>query len=275
MKFILTILMIILVLIVAGCVSENSKLTTSSISDTSKTQVSTSILTTQPTLTPLLITQDPIIGSWRNDMIFYINGTVIVDSHRNSRYDAYHSFYVYDDDGTQVPSGLTSWKKNENVINSYFVIYEGLDPNSWINPQRTVIATEWIYNPSTDSINKRGSSNFIFRGNVSQQPKKSTAIATNFSTNNSLRLNDFLNNSAIPDNGFLTYPTIIPQYYDFPYPTIPNQVPTMISTPAPTVATPVPTAIPTQVPTVYPVPTLPPDNPNPHPQWITPTIPPT
>ena len=92
-----------------------------------------------PTISPTSTqsTQDPIIGSWLNGMVFYANGTVGSD-------------------------GTTSWQINKNEKNSYFIIFDV--PSGEANNKRIVISTEWIYNPASDAINKRGSSESFSRG---------------------------------------------------------------------------------------------------------------
>ncbi len=92
-----------------------------------------------PTYTTNLTTksdQDPIIGAWLNGIVFFANGTV-------------------------GGAGRASWSLNENQNNSYFVISEvpSTGPNSG-----SVSSTEWIYNPASDRINKRGSSEYFSRG---------------------------------------------------------------------------------------------------------------
>jgi len=82
-------------------------------------------------------TQDPIIGSWLNGMVFNADGTVGSD-------------------------GYTTWKVNKNENNSYFVISD--TPSQGANNPRGVSSTEWIYNPFSDKINIRGSSQTFARG---------------------------------------------------------------------------------------------------------------
>jgi hypothetical protein len=121
--------------------------------DTSETLTQTTPVTILPRSTPpprLTVTptpaqsnQDPILGSWLNGMIFYANGTVGGD-------------------------GKTSWKANENENNSYFILSE-------VPSEGT---TEWIYNPASDKINKRGSSESISRGIPKPVPTPIPAITT-------------------------------------------------------------------------------------------------
>lgn len=82
-------------------------------------------------------TQDPIIGSWLNGMVFNADGTVGSD-------------------------GTTTWKVNKNENNSYFVIADV--PSQGANNPRGITSAEWIYNPFSDKINIRGSSQTFARG---------------------------------------------------------------------------------------------------------------
>ncbi len=77
--------------------------------------------------------RDPIVGSWMNGMVFLANGTV----------------------GGE---GKRSWRINENENNSYFVISEGA-PNAG-----SISSTEWVYNPGSDQITRRGSAESFSRG---------------------------------------------------------------------------------------------------------------
>jgi len=74
--------------------------------------------------------RDPIIGSWLNGMVFY-------------------------DDGTVGSDGTARWTANRNANYSYFVISD--IPSGGANNQRNVTAAEWIYNPYSDTIHRRGS----------------------------------------------------------------------------------------------------------------------
>ena len=96
-------------------------------------------------------TQDPIIGSWLNGMVFYPNGTVGSD-------------------------GTTSWEVNKNENNSYFIISDVLSPGA--NNPRSVTSTEWIYNPASDKINMRGSSKTFARGIPTPVPTLIPTITT-------------------------------------------------------------------------------------------------
>jgi hypothetical protein len=92
-------------------------------------------------------TRDPIIGSWLNGMVFNADGTVGGD-------------------------GTTTWKVNTNENNSYFVISDVLSAGA--NNPRSVTSTEWIYNPFSDKINIRGSSQTFARGIRTTKPTVTT-----------------------------------------------------------------------------------------------------
>jgi hypothetical protein len=95
--------------------------------------------------------QDPIIGSWLNGMVFYANGTVGSD-------------------------GYTTWEINVNENNSYFIKSDVLSPGA--NNPRSVSSAEWIYNPASDKINKRGSPETFARGIPTPVPTTIPAITT-------------------------------------------------------------------------------------------------
>lgn len=95
--------------------------------------------------------RDPILGPWRNGLFFYANGTV-------------------DSDGT------VTWKANKNENNSYFVISDV--PSAGSNNIRNITSTEWRYNPATDKINIRGSSESFSRGIPTPKPTQSAPTAT-------------------------------------------------------------------------------------------------
>lgn len=80
---------------------------------------------------------DPIIGSWLNGMVFNADGTVGSD-------------------------GTSTWKVNPNENNSYFVVTDVLSGGA--GNQRSITSTEWVYNPYSDKINLRGSSQTFARG---------------------------------------------------------------------------------------------------------------
>jgi len=105
-------------------------------------QTTTLSLTARPTPRPTAIqtqsTQDPIVGSWLNGMVFYANGTVGSDG--------------------------TSWKINEDEKNSYFVMSD--------------TTTEWIYSSESDMIHKRGSPDSFSRGVPTTKPTTIPTITT-------------------------------------------------------------------------------------------------
>jgi len=104
-----------------------------------------------PVTSQTLAPKDPIIGSWLNGMVFNADGTV-------------------GSDGTAV------WKVNQNENNSYFVITDV--PSEGANNPRTVTSSEWMYNPYSDKINMRGSSQTFARGvKVTKPTTKPTATA--------------------------------------------------------------------------------------------------
>jgi len=113
----------------------------------------TSIPTPRPVLTPIPTqsAQDPIIGPWLNGMVFYANGTV----------------------GSE---GIASWQVNKNENNSYFVIADV--PSEGGKYARDVTSTEWIYNPASDKIYLRGSSQTFARGIAKPTPKPITTVTT-------------------------------------------------------------------------------------------------
>jgi hypothetical protein len=130
MRYLLIIFFLVAVLLSAGCVSKPQQ-----------TGVITWITTTLPTMTAVITTiqtpsdQDPIIGSWQNGMVFYANGTFGSD-------------------------GITTWRANRDEKNSYFITS---DKPSELDKGRDIVSIEWIYNPASDSIHKRGSSLSVYR----------------------------------------------------------------------------------------------------------------
>jgi hypothetical protein len=118
-------------LITTGCVNRPAEVRVAN----------TQIITTLPTPAPVITTlqtpsnRDPIVGSWQNGMVFYANGSVGSD-------------------------GITFWRVNKDEKNSYFVMTDQPSP---LDKARDVTATEWIYNPVSDSIHKKGSLISIYR----------------------------------------------------------------------------------------------------------------
>jgi hypothetical protein len=147
---ILTVLVIGMVLM-SGCTNTGSTGTVPEATPTPQIVNETVLVTPTQTLTispnstsaPVPVTnqtqstQDPIIGSWLNGMVFNADGTVGSD-------------------------GTTTWKVNKNENNSYFVIADV--PSQGANNQRSLTSTEWRYNPFSDKINIRGSSQTFARG---------------------------------------------------------------------------------------------------------------
>jgi hypothetical protein len=106
----------------------------------------------EPVTSQTQSTKDPIIGSWLNGMVFNADGTVGSD-------------------------GTTIWNVNKNENNSYFVIADVLSPGA--NNPRNVTSAEWIYNPLSDKINVRGSSQTFARGIPAPKPTPIPTVTTN------------------------------------------------------------------------------------------------
>ena len=117
------------------------------------TTSTTSIPTQRPVFTTITTqsTQDPIIGPWLNGMVFYANGTV----------------------GSVGTTSWQSWQVNTNENNSYFILSDVGGTNS-----RVVASTEWLYNPASDKINKRGSLESFARGIPKPTPTPITTVTT-------------------------------------------------------------------------------------------------
>jgi hypothetical protein len=62
---------------------------------------------------------------------------------------------VFYDNGTVGSDGAARWTANRNANYSYFIISD--IPSGGANNQRNVTAAEWIYNPYSDTIHRRGS----------------------------------------------------------------------------------------------------------------------
>ena len=84
---------------------------------------------------------------------------------------------VFYPNGTVGSDGTTVWKVNKNENNSYFVISDMLSPGA--NNPRNVTSAEWIYNPLSDKINMRGSSQTFARGIPTPVPTPVPTITTN------------------------------------------------------------------------------------------------
>ena len=127
---------IVIGLIIVGFININQQRAvdlpqTTSISQTARP-------TPRPTIMQTRSTQDPIVGSWLNGLVFYANGTVGSDG--------------------------ASWKINEDEKNSYFVMSD--------------TTTEWIYSSESDMIHKRGSTESFSRGIPTPKPTTIPAITT-------------------------------------------------------------------------------------------------
>jgi hypothetical protein len=116
----------------------------------------TSIHTPRPVFTtiPTQSDQDPIIGPWLNGMVFYANGTV----------------------GSEGITSWQSWQVNTNENNSYFVLTDMSSEGGKYS--RDVTSTEWLYNPASDKINKRGSLESFARGIPKPTPTPITTVTT-------------------------------------------------------------------------------------------------
>lgn len=117
-------------------------------------QTLTTMATTRPTMRPVNVTQtprDPIVGSWLNGMVFYPNGTVGSD-------------------------GTTTWEANPNENNSYFVVTNVQSSGS--NNPRSISSAEWLYNPATDKISRRGSPEIFGRGVPTTKPTTKPTATT-------------------------------------------------------------------------------------------------
>jgi hypothetical protein len=106
------------------------------------------------TAIPTRSNQDPIIGPWLNGMVFYANGTVSSE-------------------------GITfwqSWQVNTNENNSYFIKSDMTSEGGKYS--RDVTSTEWLYNPASDKINRRGSLESFSRGIPKPTPTPITPVTT-------------------------------------------------------------------------------------------------
>lgn len=130
MRYLLVILLLALVLITSGCTTTKPEATPQETITIAPTP------TPEPTVTRPLPGMDPIIGSWDNGMTFNADGSVGNDPQ-------------------------SSWKANDMLEHSYFVttIIPGMkDEASGRVIDPTASATEWIYNPLSDTIHIRASS---------------------------------------------------------------------------------------------------------------------
>jgi hypothetical protein len=146
MRFCIVILLLALVLVTAGCTTTQQPVATPE-----PTAPIPPTPTPEPTLTPPQAGMDPIVGSWENGLIFDADGYIGGD--RN-----------------------VSWKANDMEKYSYFVTVESravkdLEAGRMVDP--SALSTEWIYNPYSDTIHKRGSTAGIHRvleGSVTLAP---------------------------------------------------------------------------------------------------------
>lgn len=130
MRYCIILLLLAVVLMAAGCTTTQQPVATPEATMAPQTP------TPEPTVTRPLQGMDPIIGSWENGLIFDADG--YVGGNRN-----------------------ISWKANDMEKHSYFVTVESravkdIEAGRIIDP--SALSTEWIYNPYSDAIHKRGSS---------------------------------------------------------------------------------------------------------------------
>jgi len=174
MKYFISLFLIISLLLLTGCLDNYQQ-----SADTTIPAPESTTFQNQPT-------QDPIIGSWQNGMLFYQDG----------------SLYGHG-------SSFALWKKNEKVENCYFIIPQEIVNNEY----KGGVQEEWLYDPKTDRISKTGSSDYISRGKpipaipTSEQTKDfnltSSAWILNSNKNNQPRtyqeIMDSVNENSISD----------------------------------------------------------------------------
>lgn len=136
MRYFIVILLLALVLVSAGCTTSQQPVATPE-----PTATIPPTPTPEPTVTRPQAGMDPIIGSWENGLAFGADGYVGGD--RN-----------------------VTWKANDMEEYSYFVTVESravkdIEAGRMIDP--SALSTEWIYNPYSDTIHKRGSTQGIRR----------------------------------------------------------------------------------------------------------------
>jgi len=136
MRYCIVILLLALVLVSAGCT-----MTQQPVATPEPTMTIPPTPTPEPTVTRPQAGVDPIIGSWENGLIFDDQGYVNGD--RN-----------------------ITWKANDMEKYSYFVTVESravkdLEAGTAADPY--AYAKEWIYNPYSDSIHRRGSNEGVRR----------------------------------------------------------------------------------------------------------------
>lgn len=128
MRYLSVLILIVLVLMTAGCATKKPDVTPI------PTTVIAPTPTPEPTVTRPLPGVDPIIGAWDNGMVFNKDGTVGSDP-------------------------LVTWRKNEMVEYSYFVTTASGaidDKAAGRKVDPTAMSREWIYNPNSDTIHIRG-----------------------------------------------------------------------------------------------------------------------
>jgi hypothetical protein len=130
MRYLICILLLALVLMTSGCTTTKQE-----VAPPQETITIVATPTPEPTVTPRQAGVDPIIGAWDNGMVFNADGTVGSD-------------------------GNTFWKANDMLEYSYFVTSEtravkDVEAGRVIDPSAT--ATEWIYNPHSDTLHMRDS----------------------------------------------------------------------------------------------------------------------
>jgi hypothetical protein len=136
MRNIPVIFSIVLLLVISGCTSTQQPVATPE-----PTIAVAASPTPAPTVTRPQAGVDPIVGAWDNGLVFDAEGYVNGD--RN-----------------------ISWKANDMEKYSYFVTVESrgvkdVEAGKMIDP--SALSQEWIYNPYSDSIHKRGSNEGIRR----------------------------------------------------------------------------------------------------------------
>jgi hypothetical protein len=133
MRYFLVIVVLVTVILAAGCTSENKKtlVTPTQTRTPSTLDVTTTVSTSVLTIAQTIVQKDPIIGVWR-----YINT------------DGYDYRYRFNSDGTFVTSGYSPEYKQTVVLygnwkaqsdNSYIMKTESRDPDNYIyDPKRNI-----------------------------------------------------------------------------------------------------------------------------------------
>jgi hypothetical protein len=136
MRYLALMLLLVLALATSGCTTTNQPATTPEA-----TMVAVTTATPEPTVTRPLEGTDPIIGAWDNGLVFDADGFVGGDKN-------------------------VTWKANDMEKYSYFVTVESravkdIEAGKMVDP--SALSKEWIYNPYSDTIHKRGSSEGVRR----------------------------------------------------------------------------------------------------------------